>query len=42
MVLWEIITLGASPYPGLNSYELVSFLQDGYRMDNPKHCSDEL
>jgi len=42
VVLWEIVTLGASPYPGMNSYELVSFLQDGYRMDKPKHCSNEL
>eukprot|EP00112_Aurelia_sp_Birch-Aquarium-sp1_P001748 Seg1190.1 transcript_id=Seg1190.1/GoldUCD/mRNA.D3Y31 product="Tyrosine kinase receptor Cad96Ca" protein_id=Seg1190.1/GoldUCD/D3Y31 len=42
VVLWEIVTLGASPYPGMNSYEVVSFLQDGYRMDKPKHCSDEV
>ena len=42
VVLWEIVTLGASPYPGMNSYEVVSFLQDGFRMDKPKHCSDEL
>jgi len=42
VVLWELVTLGASPYPGMNSYEVVSFLQDGYRMDKPKHCSDEL
>ncbi|XP_028403698.1 fibroblast growth factor receptor 2-like isoform X2 [Dendronephthya gigantea] len=42
IVLWEIITLGASPYPGMNSQEVVSFLQNGMRMDKPKHCSDEL
>eukprot|EP00794_Sanderia_malayensis_P003560 gene3560-4064_t len=42
VVMWEIVTLGASPYPGMNSYEVVSFLQDGYRMDKPKHCSDEV
>lgn len=42
VVLWELVTLGASPYPGMNSYEVVSFLQDGYRMDKPKHCSDEV
>lgn len=42
VVLWEIITLGASPYPGMGSYEVVSFLQDGHRMDKPKHCSNEL
>ena len=42
VVFWELITLGASPYPGMNSYEVVSFLQDGYRMDKPKHCADEM
>ncbi|XP_047136138.1 fibroblast growth factor receptor 1 isoform X2 [Hydra vulgaris] len=42
VVVWELITLGASPYPGMNSYEVVSFLQDGKRMDKPKHCSNEL
>ena len=33
---------GASPYPGMNSQEVINFLQDCYRMDKPKHCSDEL
>ena len=33
---------GASPYPGMNSQEVINFLQDSYRMDKPKHCSDEL
>ncbi|XP_015773225.1 PREDICTED: tyrosine kinase receptor Cad96Ca-like isoform X2 [Acropora digitifera] len=42
VVLWEIVTLGASPYPGMNSQEVINFLQDCYRMDKPKHCSDEL
>ncbi|XP_032222346.1 fibroblast growth factor receptor 4 isoform X3 [Nematostella vectensis] len=42
VLLWEIVTLGASPYPGMNSQEVINFLQDGYRMDKPKHCLDEL
>ena len=33
---------GASPYPGMNSQEVINFLRDGYRMDKPKHCSEEL
>ena len=36
------INVGASPYPGMNSQEVVSFLQDGYRMEKPKHCAEEL
>ncbi|XP_031565841.1 fibroblast growth factor receptor 4-like isoform X2 [Actinia tenebrosa] len=42
VLLWEIVTLGASPYPGMNSQEVINFLRDGYRMDKPKHCSQEL
>lgn len=42
VLIWEIVTLGASPYPGMNSQEVINFLQDCYRMDKPKHCSDEL
>lgn len=42
VVLWEIVTLGASPYPGMSSQEVINFLQDSYRMDKPKHCSEEL
>ncbi|XP_066029394.1 fibroblast growth factor receptor 2 isoform X1 [Pocillopora verrucosa] len=42
VVLWEIVTLGASPYPGMNSQEVINFLQDSYRMDRPKHCSEDL
>lgn len=33
---------GASPYPGMSSQEVINFLQDSYRMDKPKHCSEEL
>lgn len=42
VVLWELVTLGASPYPGMSSYEVVGFLQDGYRMPRPKHASTEI
>ncbi|PFX30405.1 Tyrosine kinase receptor Cad96Ca [Stylophora pistillata] len=42
VVLWEIVTLGASPYPGMNSQEVINFLQESYRMDRPKHCSEDL
>ena len=37
-----ISPIGASPYPGMNCQEVINFLQDSYRMEKPKHCSEEL
>ena len=42
IVLWEIVTYGATPYPGIAPEKLFSLLQAGYRMDKPSNCSDEL
>ncbi|XP_023218317.1 tyrosine-protein kinase receptor Tie-1-like [Centruroides sculpturatus] len=42
VVLWEIVTLGASPYPGILPERLFHLLKVGYRMEKPKSCSNEL
>lgn len=42
IVLWEIVTLGASPYPGIVPERLFHLLKAGYRMEKPKNCSDDL
>ncbi|XP_062615654.1 proto-oncogene tyrosine-protein kinase receptor Ret-like [Saccostrea cucullata] len=42
IVLWEIVTLGAPPYPGVPPERLYNLLIAGYRMDRPEGCSDEL
>ncbi|XP_076317921.1 proto-oncogene tyrosine-protein kinase receptor Ret-like isoform X2 [Tachypleus tridentatus] len=42
VVLWEIATLGATPYPGITPERLFQLLKAGYRMDKPNACSDEL
>lgn len=42
VVLWEIVTLGATPYPGINGELLCQLLKEGYRMFQPKHCSSQL
>ncbi|XP_010344920.2 fibroblast growth factor receptor 4 isoform X2 [Saimiri boliviensis] len=42
ILLWEIFTLGGSPYPGIPVEELFSLLREGHRMDRPPHCPPEL
>ncbi|XP_066599165.1 tyrosine-protein kinase receptor torso-like isoform X2 [Prorops nasuta] len=42
ILLWEIITMGGSPYPGIPANGLLKFLQSGYRMERPLNCGIEL
>ncbi|XP_077999993.1 uncharacterized protein LOC144452721 [Glandiceps talaboti] len=42
IVLWEIVTLGANPYPGMSNKEVSSQIQEGERMEKPPHCTEEL
>ncbi|XP_046352280.2 proto-oncogene tyrosine-protein kinase receptor Ret-like [Haliotis rufescens] len=42
VLLWEMITLGASPYPGIAPERLFSLLRTGYRMDRPEDCPEEV
>lgn len=42
IVLWEIVTLGGSPYPGIPNEDLFRLLKDGYRMDKPENCSPDI
>ncbi|KAM7446169.1 Endothelium-specific receptor tyrosine kinase 1 [Porites harrisoni] len=42
VLLYEIFTIGGSPYPQVDGRKIVSLLQDGYRMPKPKHVDDEL
>lgn len=42
VLLWEIATLGANPYPGVPLEQLYTLIQSGYRMDKPENCSQEL
>ena len=36
--MWEIFTLGGAPYPGLPTDQLLDFLSEGNRMDQPHNC----
>ncbi|CAB1337047.1 unnamed protein product [Coregonus sp. 'balchen'] len=43
ILLWEIFTLGGTPYPDLPMNELFySALKRGYRMAKPNHATDEV
>ncbi|XP_036273039.1 fibroblast growth factor receptor 3 isoform X2 [Pipistrellus kuhlii] len=42
VLLWEIFTLGGSPYPGVPVEELFKLLKEGHRMDKPANCTHEL
>ncbi|XP_043912003.1 fibroblast growth factor receptor 2 isoform X7 [Protopterus annectens] len=42
VLMWEIFTLGGSPYPGIPVEELFKLLKEGHRMDKPVNCTNEL
>uniref|UniRef100_A0A671VMC4 receptor protein-tyrosine kinase n=1 Tax=Sparus aurata TaxID=8175 RepID=A0A671VMC4_SPAAU len=42
VLLWEIFTLGGSPYPGVPVEELFKLLKEGHRMEKPSACTQDL
>ncbi|EDW03492.1 GH11264 [Drosophila grimshawi] len=42
VVLWEIGTLGASPYPTISNSELIPFLMAGNRLERPEICTPQV
>uniref|UniRef100_A0AC35U647 Receptor protein-tyrosine kinase n=1 Tax=Rhabditophanes sp. KR3021 TaxID=114890 RepID=A0AC35U647_9BILA len=43
ILLWEIETLGDTPYPRLNGHDdFASHLRKGYRMECPRDCLEEM
>ncbi|XP_069695708.1 tyrosine kinase receptor Cad96Ca isoform X2 [Periplaneta americana] len=42
VLIWEIVTLGSTPYPGLAAADVMRRVRDGYRLDKPEHCRREL
>jgi proto-oncogene tyrosine-protein kinase Ret len=42
VLLWELVTLGASPYPFVAVQNLFHLLKDGYRIKKPENCSIQL
>ncbi|XP_051708378.2 macrophage-stimulating protein receptor isoform X1 [Oryctolagus cuniculus] len=42
VLLWELLTRGAPPYPHIDPFDLPSFLAQGRRLPQPEYCPDSL
>lgn len=42
ILMWEIVTLGSTPYPGIAASDVMRKVRDGYRLEKPEHCRREL
>jgi serine/threonine protein kinase len=42
ILMWEIVTLGSTPYPTMGAREVMRRVWDGYRLERPSHCRTEL
>nr|XP_033813760.1 tyrosine-protein kinase RYK isoform X2 [Geotrypetes seraphini] len=42
VALWELMTLGQTPYVDIDPFEMAAYLKDGYRIAQPINCPDEL
>lgn len=39
--MFEIITLGGSPYPGIQPDDMMEYLESGGRMERPDNCPED-
>ena len=42
VLMWEIVTLGSTPYAGMKAQEVIKFINSGKRLEMPKHCKREI
>ncbi|XP_066515046.1 angiopoietin-1 receptor [Hoplias malabaricus] len=42
VLLWEVVSLGGTPYCGMTCAELYEKLPQGYRLEKPLNCDDEV
>lgn len=42
VLLWELLTRGAPPYPHIDHFDLTQFLAQGRRLPQPEYCPDHL
>lgn len=42
VLLWELLTLGATPYPWAAGQDMLDLLREGTRLEQPPMCTDLL
>ncbi|XP_060711759.1 receptor tyrosine-protein kinase erbB-4-like [Hemiscyllium ocellatum] len=42
VTMWEIVTQGKTPYPGIQNHEVYDYLHEGNRLKQPPDCLDKL
>ncbi|XP_019579377.2 macrophage-stimulating protein receptor isoform X3 [Rhinolophus sinicus] len=42
VLLWELLTRGAPPYPHIDPFDLTNFLAQGRRLPQPEYCPNSL
>ncbi|KAM7295781.1 hypothetical protein ISCGN_021035 [Ixodes scapularis] len=42
VLMWEVMTLGAVPYPGVNNHEVLQYLLEGNRLNRPSDCAQDV